>query len=121
MIPVDMPGLAWLDTGMEENSVHVRASEVAASVAVDGMKAAMVVRTHHSLGSDGFSNKVRVTDVMWTGGTNPTIVFVLENGQEFEAEVRPSSVAMREARTVVDCAVQVAERAQDAAKAQRGA
>lgn len=118
---------------MENKEVHVRASEVAATAAValgkivdNGKPEAARVRlegvtvmTHHSQGSDGFANRVEVTDVMWSGGSLPTIVFVLANGQEFEAEVRPSSKAIREAKVALDCATQVAERAQDAAKAAR--
>jgi hypothetical protein len=108
---------------MENNEVHVRSSEVAAEVAVKLGKLAdatgVKIRTFHSVDEQGFGNQVAVTDVMWSGGTHPTIVIVLANGQEFEAEVRPSSKAIREARTALDCATQVAERAQDAAKAAR--
>ena len=118
---------------MGNNEVHVRASEIAATAAValgkivdNGKPGAAKVRlegvevmTHHSHGDDGFANRVKVKDVMWSGGSLPTIVFVLENGQEFEAEVRPSSKAIREAKSALDCATQVAERAQDAIKAAR--
>lgn len=103
---------------MTNTEVHVRAGELAASVAVDAGKAAMVVRTHFSQDAEGFSHKVAVTDVMWSGTTTggPMLIFVLENGQEFEAEVKPSSKALREARLAVEAATLAAQRAQDNAK-----
>lgn len=111
---------------MTNTKVHVRAAELAATVAVDLSKIVggtevtdpLTVRTFHSHAADGFSNKVAVKDVMWSTTTTagPTIIFVLENGQEFEAEVRPSTRALREARLAVEAATLAAQRAQDNAK-----
>ncbi len=111
---------------MTNTEVHVRASELAATVAVDISKIVegtevtdpFTTRTFWSTDSHGFANHVQVKDVMWSATTTggPTIIFVLENGQEFEAEVKPSSKALREARLAVEAATLAAQRAQDNAK-----
>lgn len=113
-------GLAWLAVPMTDTDtpqVHIRVGELASSVAVAANKLAeagkLDVRTYWSHGADGMSNRVAVKEVMWTAGTVPTLVFVLENGQEFEAIVQPSNRAIRDARNVLDAVTQRAELDQD--------
>jgi hypothetical protein len=90
------------------NTPHVRASELASSVAVAANKLAeagkVEAMTYWTHDADGFANRVPVTEVMWdtTNHHGSRLVFVLANGQEFEAEVVPSSKALREARRELD-------------------
>ena len=101
------------------SNVHVRPAEVAAQLAVDLTKGVISVRTFHSRDDKGFSLKVPVVDAMWTTAdvAPPTVVVVLDNGQEFEMEVRYSSPEMRAARLAVEHPAGKAERAQNEANA----
>src|SRR5690242_5153872 len=102
---------AWLDIHMtttNDTPVHVRPSELAASMSVAANKLAeagkLLARTHWTTDDHGFSNKVEVTEVMWDPSNHHgcRLVFVLANGQEFEAEIVPSSKELRAARRELD-------------------
>lgn len=107
------------------DAVHVRASELAAALAVDIQKVVDGYQPGRPLFEVSawnartdiypISQKVLVTETSWTAGQVPTVVIKLANGQEFELEVRPSSEELRQAARDLEYARRRAERAQDKA------
>jgi hypothetical protein len=109
---------------MTTNQPHIRTSEMAATLAVDISKAVhgetsatpWTCTSWHATDDRGFGVKAAITDAAWTSGERSTVVITLDNGQEFELEVRPSSPELREAARELEYARQRAERAQDKAR-----